>query len=75
MRKEFKDWSPLRSPRHGADMVREWRPILADTHRTVGRGQSDMDPYERLLWEVWMPYIRATVRWVQVTRAECRDSV
>lgn len=45
-------------------MVRDWRPILADTHRTLGRGQSDMDPYERLLWEVWMPFIRTMVsRW------------
>ena len=64
MEKEFKDWDPLQSPRHGAEMVRHWKSILADTHRTIARGQADMDPYEKLLWDVWMPYTRTAVWYV-----------
>jgi tuftelin-interacting protein 11 len=66
MKKEFDDWDPLKYPQKGISIIREWKKILEDPiNRPYQGGEPHMEPYERLIWEVWMPPVRkATTEWV-----------
>lgn len=48
---------------HVIDMFRKWRNILEDntidlTSDSSIPSRETMDPYHRLIWEVWMPVLR-----------------
>ena len=61
MKTEFGDWQPLSSPRRNVDLVKRWRVLLEDPlNRPFTTGEAVMQPYERLIWEMWMPPIRRT---------------
>lgn len=61
MKREFEGWEPLRRPRFGLQGMNEWKEILEGPNRSLG-GMDNSDPYEKLLWEVWMPHIRNTIK-------------
>ncbi|XP_069102141.1 tuftelin-interacting protein 11-like [Argopecten irradians] len=65
MKQHFTGWDPLKNPTHGLDTVREWKALLEDyTNKIVAgphTGGQDMDVYQRLLWDVWLPFVRTTV--------------
>ena len=78
MKEELKGWEPLRNPRKGVDAFKAWKELLEDPHRHFNQSQGSMDPYERLVWDVWMPFIRNTVRYgilnhvcKQLTNSRC----
>ncbi|KAK7494860.1 hypothetical protein BaRGS_00013987 [Batillaria attramentaria] len=61
--KEFiAKWDVLHDPSYGVMTMLEWRLLLGDEDSpaltTTG---PDMDPYQRLLWDVWLPPVRATI--------------
>lgn len=61
--KEFlSQWNVLREPSYGVVTMLEWRLLLGEGEvGTVHTTGSDMDPYHRLLWDVWLPPVRATI--------------
>ena len=61
MKKEFEGWEPLRNPRYGLTTLRHWKEILEDPTKKVQQPEGFMEPYERLVWEAWMPHIRDVV--------------
>ncbi len=66
MKKEFQNWDPLRRPRHGIAVIKTWKDILQGFDQPLNHGDSSLDPYDRLIWEIWMPYVRTTIRWISV---------
>ncbi|XP_066910452.1 tuftelin-interacting protein 11-like [Clytia hemisphaerica] len=70
--RHFSSWNPFKDPTHGIDVVKLWKEVLQDNHQTQytqsNNEQRSMEPYERLLWEVWMPHIRTAVNlWLPKT--------
>ncbi|XP_060079683.1 tuftelin-interacting protein 11-like isoform X1 [Ylistrum balloti] len=65
MKQHFTNWDPLKNPAHGLETVREWKALLEDYTNTLAAGPvtggQDMDVYQRLLWDVWLPFVRTTV--------------
>ena len=63
MKEELKGWEPLLEPRRSIRSFKAWRDLLEDPNKHYNQSFIDtMDPYERLLWDVWMPSIRTTIR-------------
>lgn len=58
MKKEFEGWNPLADPSYGLSTVKRWRGLLGTMDRVYLQDPDDMDPFDRILWEVWMPRIR-----------------
>ena len=54
-------WDVLRDPTFGVMTMQEWRLLLEDESSTLNPASADMDPYQRLLWDVWLPPVRATI--------------
>lgn len=67
MKKHFATWQPLEKPSYGLEAVTTWKSILDEgftTSSTGGGGFDNMDAYQKLLWDAWMPSIRTAVsRW------------
>ncbi|MFT7805021.1 tuftelin-interacting protein 11 [Arapaima gigas] len=62
LREKLRSWDPLKDSVYGLEEVGRWRAILESgqqPHSTPN--SSHMDPYHRLLWEVWVPVMRTTV--------------
>ena len=59
MESEFKDWDPMKKPRHAIATVASWKSLLEDSECGV---HGSMDSYQMLLWKVWMPILRKTVQ-------------
>ena len=66
MRKVFENWEPLKNPRHGTSVMKEWKAILEGMGQPLLYNQDYIDPYDRLVWEVWMPEIRKAIRYVGI---------
>jgi len=68
MKKEFEGWEPLKRPRHGLSAMERWKIVLEGIDQPYRVAQSTheflLQPYDRLMWEVVMPYIRTTLRYV-----------
>ncbi|XP_013412007.1 tuftelin-interacting protein 11 isoform X2 [Lingula anatina] len=60
VKKYFSGWKPLEQPSFGLDTMQLWKAILEDSNRQFGQTDG-MDPYQRLVWEAWMPTIRSTI--------------
>ncbi|XP_005104240.1 tuftelin-interacting protein 11 [Aplysia californica] len=63
MRTFFTGWLPLHDPKFGLHTVMEWQLLLgadASAMTSEMRGK-EMDVYQRLIWEVWLPPVRATI--------------
>jgi tuftelin-interacting protein 11 len=66
MKKEFEGWEPLKRPRHGLSAMERWKIVLEGISQPYQLGQAPNEllqqPYDRLVWEVVIPYIRTTLR-------------
>ena len=63
MKEHLKGWEPLQDPRKSLSSFKAWRDLLEDPNRHYKQSVSNtMDAYERLLWDVWIPYIRTAIR-------------
>ncbi|EDO49456.1 predicted protein [Nematostella vectensis] len=69
-------WRPLIDGKYGLDVISTWKKLLQSDKPSAftlsqmsKQDTNSMDIYERLIWEVWMPYLRTAVSiW------NCRDS-
>lgn len=66
MKSFFACWLPLRDPQYGLMTVIEWQLLLgadesAMVSRDRGQEQTSMDVYQKLIWDVWLPPVRATI--------------
>ena len=61
LKKDFANWKPLLLSTQGLETMRIWRAILCETEEQFAQGESNMGPYERLVWDAWMPAIRRTI--------------
>ncbi|XP_041095950.1 tuftelin-interacting protein 11-like isoform X2 [Polyodon spathula] len=65
LKEHFRDWEPLKDGIYGIEVIGKWRALLESGQ--MAHSQPDMnamDPYHRMLWEVWLPFVRASVtRW------------
>lgn len=79
LRNHFEGWNPHANPSHGLEVMVRWREILEKKEaensafsitltQGLSHGDEKMKMYDRLVWEVWMPFLRAAVcSW------NCRD--
>ncbi|KAG8436394.1 hypothetical protein GDO86_007481 [Hymenochirus boettgeri] len=58
MKDYLKDWNPLRDPTYGIDIMGKWKNLLEEGHLSHSAHDAAMDPYHRLLWETWLPFVR-----------------
>ena len=58
MKKKFANWQVLRDRSFGYDTVKQWKDILEDPTKKSNNGSGFMDPYEKLIWDIWMPHVR-----------------
>ncbi len=64
MKQEMKGWEPLRDSSQGVKAFMVWKDLLEDPNRRYSQSQNNMDPYDRLIWDVWMPHIRTSITYV-----------
>ncbi|PFX30515.1 Tuftelin-interacting protein 11 [Stylophora pistillata] len=72
VRKYFEGWNPLVNPSHGLEVMVRWREILERKEaensafsltlaQGTAHGEEAMKMYDRLVWEVWMPFLRSVI--------------
>lgn len=54
-------WDPLKDSSFCLEDVGQWRAIFESRNIHSSTPDSNMDPYHRLLWEVWVPVMRTCV--------------
>lgn len=60
----FKDWEPWKNPSHGVTTVKEWQYILEDYNNKYNTSLNNMNVFQRLLWDIWLPFVRtAILKW------------
>ncbi|XP_074648738.1 tuftelin-interacting protein 11-like isoform X2 [Tubulanus polymorphus] len=62
VKRELKDWQPLVNPSCGMESFQLWKDVLQDASVTFSHSAESMDPYDRLMWEIWMPFVRLSIR-------------
>ena len=61
LKREFSIWNPLKSPEHGIEIVKTWKNILEESEGNYSLSDGQMAPYERIIWEFWMPPVRSAI--------------
>ncbi|KAJ8263510.1 hypothetical protein COCON_G00159670 [Conger conger] len=62
LREQLRGWDPLKDSTYKLEEVGQWRAILESSQlHNSNPDSSHMDPYHRLLWEVWIPVMRTAV--------------
>ncbi|TSM04900.1 Tuftelin-interacting protein 11 [Bagarius yarrelli] len=62
LKEKLRNWDPLKDCSYGLEEVGQWRAILEGTQLQNSTPDSNhMDPYHRLIWEVWVPVLRNCV--------------
>ncbi|XP_074623013.1 tuftelin-interacting protein 11-like [Acropora palmata] len=72
LRNHFQGWNPLVDPSHGLEVMVRWQEILEKKEaensaftqtltQGLSHGDEKMKMYDRLVWEVWMPFLRSAV--------------
>ncbi|KAI8792094.1 tuftelin-interacting protein 11 [Biomphalaria glabrata] len=70
MKAYFSKWLPLKDPTYGLDTVLEWQLLLgadesAQASQCRNNEHTNLDVYQRLIWDIWLPPVRATVlKWI-----------
>lgn len=67
MAEHFRCWQPLRDPGYGVGVVKEWQYMLGDPNHVYVQGHNNMDVYQRLIWDVWLPHVRTAILYVDST--------
>lgn len=57
----FKDWEPWKNPSHGVTTVKEWQYILEDYNNKYNTSLHNMNVFQRLLWDIWLPFVRTAI--------------
>ncbi|XP_005396205.1 PREDICTED: tuftelin-interacting protein 11 [Chinchilla lanigera] len=62
MKDYFKEWDPLKDCAYGTEIVSKWKSLL-ENDQLLSHGGQDLsaDAFHRLIWEVWMPFVRNIV--------------
>ncbi|NXU53415.1 TFP11 protein, partial [Turnix velox] len=62
MKDYFKNWDPLKDCTYGTEIIAKWKNLL-ENDQLLSHGGQDLstDAFHRLMWEVWMPYVRNIV--------------
>ncbi|XP_030624450.1 tuftelin-interacting protein 11 [Chanos chanos] len=62
LKEKLRGWDPLKDCSYALEEVGQWRAILETSQLPQsGPDVAHMDPYHRLIWEVWVPALRSTV--------------
>jgi len=65
LQKHFASWRPLSEQHYGLDVVRLWKEVLDEkqpmSYGTDQPGQKSMNPFEKIIWDVWMPHLRTAI--------------
>lgn len=57
IREHLKPWQALEDPLEPVALFQQWKDIL----EIDKRHGTDQDPYQKLIWEAWMPSVRAVI--------------
>ncbi|KAL3882583.1 hypothetical protein ACJMK2_028913 [Sinanodonta woodiana] len=58
----FAAWEPLKNTSFGVNTMKEWQFILGTVNQQFGgQDTTNMDVYQRLIWDVWLPFVRRTI--------------
>ncbi|KAI5929862.1 Tuftelin-interacting protein 11 [Manis javanica] len=62
MKEYFKAWDPLRDCTYGTEVISKWKSLL-ENDQLLSHSSQDLsaDAFHRLIWEVWMPFVRNIV--------------
>uniref|UniRef100_A0A8C7PQF1 GCF C-terminal domain-containing protein n=1 Tax=Oncorhynchus mykiss TaxID=8022 RepID=A0A8C7PQF1_ONCMY len=72
IREKLYTWDPLKDSSYGLEEVGQWRAILESGQlHHANAPEAHMDPYHRLLWEVWIPVLRVCVSGWQPRMVDC----
>uniref|UniRef100_A0A672YAE5 Tuftelin-interacting protein 11 n=1 Tax=Sphaeramia orbicularis TaxID=375764 RepID=A0A672YAE5_9TELE len=61
LKEKLRSWDPLKDNSYCLEDIGQWRAILESRNLHSSAPDSNMDPYHRLLWEVWVPVMRSCV--------------
>ncbi|KAG8012068.1 Tuftelin-interacting protein 11 [Nibea albiflora] len=61
LKEKLRSWDPLKDSSYCLEDIGQWRAILESRDLHSSGPDSNMDPYHRLLWEVWIPVMRSCV--------------
>uniref|UniRef100_A0A3Q3WYG6 Tuftelin-interacting protein 11 n=1 Tax=Mola mola TaxID=94237 RepID=A0A3Q3WYG6_MOLML len=61
LKEKLCSWDPLKDSSYYLVDIGQWRAILETREIHSSAPDSKMDPYHRLLWEVWIPVMRSCV--------------
>uniref|UniRef100_A0A8C7ZGJ6 Tuftelin-interacting protein 11 n=1 Tax=Oryzias sinensis TaxID=183150 RepID=A0A8C7ZGJ6_9TELE len=61
LKEKLHSWEPLKDSAYCLEDIGQWRAILESRDLRSSGPDSNMDPYHRLLWEVWIPVMRMCV--------------
>ncbi|XP_030274210.1 tuftelin-interacting protein 11 [Sparus aurata] len=61
LKEKLRSWDPLKDSSYCLEDIGQWRAILESRDLLSSGPDSNMDPYHRLLWEVWIPVMRPCV--------------
>ncbi|XP_068166980.1 tuftelin-interacting protein 11 [Antennarius striatus] len=61
LKQKLCSWVPLKDNSYCLEDIGQWRAILESRDLHSSAPDSNMDPYHRLLWEVWIPVMRSCV--------------
>ncbi|KAF6729605.1 Tuftelin-interacting protein 11 [Oryzias melastigma] len=61
LKEKLHSWEPLKDSAYCLEDIGQWRAILESRDLRTSGPDSNMDPYHRLLWEVWIPVMRVCV--------------
>ncbi|XP_023149944.2 tuftelin-interacting protein 11 [Amphiprion ocellaris] len=61
LKEKLCSWDPLKDSSSCLEDIGQWRAILESRDLHSSGPDSNMDPYHRLLWEVWIPVMRTCV--------------
>ncbi|KAK1893091.1 Tuftelin-interacting protein 11 [Dissostichus eleginoides] len=61
LKDKLRSWDPLKDSSYCLEDIGQWRAILESRDFHSSAPDSNMDPYHRLLWEVWISVMRPCV--------------
>lgn len=59
MKGEMRGWKPFIEPNKFQQSFKSWKDLLQDS--SIMYKEGTMDPYDRLVWDIWMPNVRTTI--------------
>ncbi|XP_041352059.1 tuftelin-interacting protein 11-like [Gigantopelta aegis] len=61
MKRFFEKWQPFEDPSFGVNTMHEWRLLLDDQNYQFTMDLDNMDTFQRLIWDVWLPPVRVAI--------------